>query len=133
MARVIMEDMSPKSNLLATCRKSEMEYLDTTPQQLVATRLGVSTLGFTPCDTAEPLLTSDSQAATNPLARMGSITSNPTITENWNMDELLDSQQLAAVANSLDVNGLNWFEDLLQYGDEHVAFMHYVVSVNPFI
>jgi hypothetical protein len=118
VAHAILVDMEVKGNMLAACRESELEHLDATLQQLATTQLE------TPTSDPAPREVDDSLCAPNVSISLGEkhsidlVASELSTSATWNIDEVFDSQQLEAVANALDLDGMNWFGDLLDFSND---------------
>lgn len=104
----VLNDMASVGNSVAACRQKELDQLSKTLEAL-------QNIGPSQQETAQ-----DSSTITDPAlmqqwnpGHMASIESVPshvdyTSTHNFDMEELLSSEQLEAVANAMNLNELDW-------------------------
>lgn len=107
----ILTDMASKGGLVAASRRSELEYLDMTLQRLNVSDLQEFTLDR-PDDRSNPRF--DSWDGTT---HSGSVNSSSMFADEWGIENILNGEQLEAVADSLDFGSLGWFADLSQVNE----------------
>ena len=106
MAHMILEDMTAKGNMVAACRKSEMEHLDMTLQQLATPNLQVTALVPNSANSETPA------SGWNMFTQADYVASDLTSTTGLDVDDVLNGQHLEAIADTLDTDSFYWFGDI---------------------
>jgi hypothetical protein len=105
IANSVLDDMSARGNLVAGWRRAELEQISMTIQQLQTSHFESS---------PEANRSTSEQVGWDTITLPGSTTSQNDFLplQDWTFEDVLSSEQLEAVANSLDSNNMDWLSDI---------------------